>query len=231
MRILAFDSSAKSASVAILCDNRIIGSSFINTNITHSQTLVPMAEQLLNNTNLSINDIDALAVSVGPGSFTGVRIGVSVVKGIAMPLNLPCIGVSTLEAMAYNYIEKDCIIVSTMDARCNQVYNALFRFNDCKLERLCGDRPISISELEKDLENYKEKVILIGDGAKLCYDAFGYKYDNVYLAPENIRYQNAVGVAFSALTKEAVSAEKIMPTYLRLPQAQRELKKRLENEK
>ncbi|MGN1138845.1 MAG: tRNA (adenosine(37)-N6)-threonylcarbamoyltransferase complex dimerization subunit type 1 TsaB, partial [Ruminococcus sp.] len=116
MRILAFDSSAKSASVAILFDEKIIGSSFINTNITHSQTLVPMAEQLLKNTNLSINDIDALAVSVGPGSFTGVRIGVSVVKGIAMPLNLPCIAVSTLEAMAYNYIEKDCIIVSTMDA-------------------------------------------------------------------------------------------------------------------
>ncbi len=231
MRILAFDSSAKSASVAVLCDEKIIGNSFINTNITHSQTLVPMAEQLLNNTNLSINDIDALAVSVGPGSFTGVRIGVSVVKGIAMPLNLPCIAVSTLEAMAYNYIEKDCIIVSTMDARCNQVYNALFRFNNGNLERLCDDRPISISELEKDLEKYKEKVILIGDGAKLCYDAFGQKYDNIYLAPENIRYQNAVGVAFSAINKEAVSAEKIMPTYLRLPQAQRELKKRLENEK
>ena len=231
MRILSFDSSAKSASVAIVEDNKIIGSSFINTNITHSQTLVPMTEQLLSNTNLTINDVDVLAVSVGPGSFTGVRIGVSVVKGIAMPLSLPCIAVSTLESMAYNYMENDCIIASVMDARCNQVYNGLFKFKNGEIERLCEDRAVSIIDLENELKEYNQKVILIGDGAQLCYETFGNKYDNIYLAPENIRYQNAVGVAFAAFNKETVSAEKIMPTYLRLPQAQRELKKRLENEK
>ena len=146
-------------------------------------------------------------------------------------MNLPCIAVSTLESMAYNYMENDCIIASVMDARCNQVYNALFKFKNGEIERLCDDRAVSIIDLENELKEYSQKVILIGDGAQLCYENFGKKYDNIYLAPENIRYQNAVGVAFAAFNKDAVSAEKIMPTYLRLPQAQRELKKRLENEK
>lgn len=230
MKILAVDSSAKSCSAAVLEDNKVLGSFFINTSLTHSQTLVPMINDVLKNTCIDINDIDAFAVSSGPGSFTGVRIGVSAIKGIAMPLNKPCISVSTLEAMAYN-LSEDCIAVCVMDARCNQVYNALFEIKDNTVKRLCDDRALSIDNLLIELKELDKKLILVGDGAELCYNSFGKELNNIYLACENIRYQNAVGVAFAASNKPLISAEKLLPSYLRLPQAQRELKKRMESKK
>lgn len=229
MKILAFDSSAKSASVALTDDNKIIGSYFTNTALTHSRTLVPMAQNLLENTNTSIESIDVFAVSSGPGSFTGVRIGVSAVKGMAMPLNKPCASVSTLEAMAYNFIQENCCVISLMDARCQQVYNADFKIKDGKIIRLCKDRALSIAQLYEEIKTLEGKVILVGDGAQLFYNSIKELSDNFTLAPEHLRYQNATGVAFAALNKDTVSAGELMPSYLRLPQAQRELKKRTEN--
>ena len=231
MKILAFDSSAKSASVALIDDNKIIGSFFINANLTHSQTLVPMANQLLENTQTDLNQIDALAVSVGPGSFTGVRIGVSIVKGLAMTSDKPCIPVSTLEAMAYNYIQENCTVVAVMDARCNQVYNANFSINNGVISRLCDDRALAIDDLYEEIKTINDKIILVGDGAELCYNSYKEKYTNIFLASEHIRYQNATSVAFAALNKDKISAVQLMPVYLRLPQAQRELNKRLEIQK
>lgn len=229
MKVLALDSSAKTGSVALVDDNRIIGSFFINTALTHSQTLVPMIEALLKNTKTDINDVDVFAVSSGPGSFTGVRIGVAAVKGLAMACDKKCASVSTLEAMAYNYIMEDVIVVAVMDARCQQVYNANFMIDNCKITRLCEDRALSIDELCDELAEFDNKIVLVGDGAELCYNNYKDKLHNVYLAPEHIRYQNAFGVAYSALEKELMTAEELMPTYLRLPQAERELKKRMEN--
>lgn len=231
MRILALDSSAKAASVALVDDNKILGSFFINTSLTHSQTLVPMIDALLKNTNTNINDVDLFAVASGPGSFTGVRIGVAAIKGIAMPLNKQCVSVSTLEAMVYNYIQEDVIVVAVMDARCNQVYNANFKINNSKITRLCDDRALSIDELGNELKSYSEKIVLVGDGAEICYNQFKDTVNNVYLAPDHIRYQIAYGVAYAAFSKDTITAEKLMPVYLRLPQAERELKKRLENNK
>jgi tRNA threonylcarbamoyladenosine biosynthesis protein TsaB len=231
LKILAFDSSAKSASVALIDDNKIIGNFFINTSLTHSQTLVPMADELLKNTKTSLQDVDALAVSAGPGSFTGVRIGVAVVKGLAIAQDKPCISVSTLEAMAYNYIQEDCTVVAVMDARCNQVYNAIFNVNNSVITRCCDDRALSIDELLQELKLIDGKIILVGDGAELCYKHFNEELPNVILSAEHLRYQNATGVALSALSKNTISAEELMPLYLRLPQAQRELNKRLENNK
>lgn len=231
MKILAVDSSAKACSAAVVEDNKILGSFFINTSLTHSQTLVPMIDAVLKNTSTDINDIDAFAVSAGPGSFTGVRIGVAAVKGMAMSLNKPCVSVSTLEAMPYNIIFEDCIAVCVMDARCNQVYNALFEINDGKINRLCEDRALSVDELAHDLKHFDKKLILVGDGAELCYNSYKELFDNIFLAPDIQRYQNASGVALAAMTKEKISCEELMPTYLRLPQAERELKKRMENKK
>ncbi len=231
MKILAVDSSAKACSAAVVEDYRVLGSFFINTALTHSQTLVPMIDAVLKNTSTDLSSIDAFAVSAGPGSFTGVRIGVSAIKGIAMPLNKPCISVSTLEAMAYNLLDEDCIVAAVMDARCNQVYNALFEINSGTVKRLCDDRALSIDELDSELRNYNNRIVLVGDGAELCYNSFKENNDNIILSSENIRYQNAVGVAFSAFEKDMISAEELMPTYLRLPQAQRELKKRMESKK
>lgn len=226
MKILAVDSSAKACSAAILDDNRILGSFFINTALTHSQTLVPMIDAVLKNTRTDLSDIDCFAVSAGPGSFTGVRIGVSAVKGIAMPLDKPCVAVSTLEAMAFNVTDHDCIVCAVMDARCNQVYNALFDITDGKVTRLCDDRAVSIADLEKELKSFKSRIILVGDGAELCYNSFKEIY--VDLAIESQRYQNAAGVALASQNKKQISAGELMPSYLRLPQAERELKKKLE---
>ncbi|MGN1467165.1 MAG: tRNA (adenosine(37)-N6)-threonylcarbamoyltransferase complex dimerization subunit type 1 TsaB [Ruminococcus sp.] len=235
MRILAFDSTATAASVAVVEENKIIGEFFINTKLTHSQTLLPMAESLLNNTQLSVNDIDAFAVNAGPGSFTGVRIGVAAVKGMAMALNKSCVAVSTLESMAYNLKHTDCTAICVMDARCNQVYNANFKISGGNIQRLCEDRAISIDELTEELKGFNDRLILVGDGSMLCYEKMQDKLTASELASESLRYQNAVSTAFIALnlykSGKFVSASELMPYYLRMPQAERELKKRKENEK
>ena len=228
MKILAVDSSAKACSAAIIQDNKILGSFFINTALTHSQTLVPMIDAVLKNTNTDLESIDCFAVSAGPGSFTGVRIGVSAIKGIAMPLKKPCVSVSTLEAMAYNVMDRECIVCSVMDARCKQVYNALFRVSGGTITRICDDRALSIEALGDELKDYKEDIILLGDGAELCYNSYKELNINISLAIESQRYQNATGVALASTDKPQISAAELMPTYLRLPQAERELKKKSE---
>ena len=231
MKILAVDTSATAASVAVAEENKLIGEFSINTALTHSQTLMPMVDELLNNTGLSVNDIDAVAVNAGPGSFTGVRIGVAAVKGIAFPKNLPCVSVSTLESMAYNMLGNDCIVCSVMDARCSQVYNALFRVKGCTVTRMTDDRALSLTDLKNELRNINEKVVLVGDGAVLCSKFLGEELENIMLAPFNNRIQTASSVAYAAFEKinngETVKADELMPVFLRLPQAQRELNKKL----
>lgn len=231
MKILAVDTSATAASVAVAEENKLIGEFSINTALTHSQTLMPMVDELLKNTGLSVNDIYAVAVNTGPGSFTGVRIGVAAVKGIAFPKNLPCISVSTLESMAYNMLGNDCIVCSVMDARCSQVYNALFRVNGCSVTRMTDDRALSLTDLKNELQNINEKVVLVGDGAVLCSEFLGSACENIMLAPFNNRIQTASSVAYAAFKKinngETLTADELMPVYLRLPQAQRELNKKL----
>ena len=231
MKILAVDTSATAASVAVAEENKLIGEFLINTALTHSQTLMPMVYDLLKNTGLSVNDIDAVAVNAGPGSFTGVRIGVAAVKGIAFLKNLPCVSVSTLESMAYNMLGNDCIVCSVMDARCAQVYNALFRVNGYSVTRMTDDRALSLTDLKLELKNISEKIVLVGDGAVLCSNFLGSELENAMLAPFNNRIQTASSVAYAAFEKikngETLTADELMPVYLRLPQAQRELNKKL----
>ena len=231
MKILAVDTSATAASVAVAEENKLIGEFSINTALTHSQTLMPMVDELLKSTGLSVNDIDTVAVNAGPGSFTGVRIGVAAVKGIAFPKNLPCVSVSTLESMAYNMLGNDCVVCSVMDARCSQVYNAMFRVNGCTVTRMTEDRALSLTDLKLELQNISGKVILVGDGAVLCSKFLDSELENVMLAPFNNRIQTASSVAYAAFEKikngEALTADELMPVYLRLPQAQRELNKKL----
>lgn len=217
--ILSVDSSAVTASVALTDGKKVIKSEFINAGLTHSETLLPMIKRVMG--EYKISDLDAIAVTAGPGSFTGVRIGVATVKGLAFNDNIPCISVSTLEAIACNFLDEDCIVCSVMDARRMQFYNALFEIKNGKAVRLCDDRAISIDDLKNDLKKY-EKVIIAGDGARLCYDNLG--IDNIILAPEDKRYQCGRGVALAAENKEKISAAALMPVYLRLSQAERELK-------
>ena len=218
MKILAIESSAKAASVCIVQDGCVLAESFLNCGLTHSVSILPSVEWLLDITKLKISDIDRIAVSGGPGSFTGLRIGMSVVKGLAWSLDIPCVAVSTLLAAAKGAAHIDGIVCAVMDARANQVYNTLFEAKNGELSRLCPDRAISIPDLFAELSN-KENVILTGDGAQLCHKSFEGKFK---IAPEHLRYQRAVYVASLSENAEAISGKDLKPEYIRLPQAERE---------
>lgn len=233
MKILAVDSSAKTASVAVTDGETLISECFVNAGLTHSRTLMPMVDNALSQADMKIDDIDAFCVNAGPGSFTGIRIGVAAIKGLALCKDKPCAGVSTLEAAAYNFIDENCLVSVSMDARCNQVYTALFRCDNSKIIRLCEDKAASVDELCEELSAYDEKIYLAGDGAEICFNKFKEKLNNVVLSGENRRYQRAYGAALAALNNEELfsSSSSLAPVYLRLPQAERELKLRINKEK
>ncbi len=225
MKILAVDSSAKSASVAVAENGRLISECFVNNTLTHSRTLMPMVDNALSQADITLGDIDALCVNVGPGSFTGIRIGVAAIKGLAAADNKPCAGVSTLESIAYNFADESCIVCAAMDARCNQVYTALFRCDGTYVNRICYDKAVSVDELGEELSQYGEKIYLAGDGAEICFKAFGERLENVMISGENRRYQRAFGAALAAQkNNEFTDSALLAPVYLRLPQAERELR-------
>lgn len=225
MKLLAIDSSAKTASVAVTDGTKLLSECFVNAGLTHSRTLMPMVDNVLKQADLSINNIDAFAVNAGPGSFTGIRIGVAAAKGLALPQNKLCAAISTLESIAYSFVDDECVVCAVMDARCAQVYTALFRCSCGKVERLCEDKAVAISNLTDELSVYSEKIYLAGDGADICFEAMKEKITNVYLSAENRKYQRAYGTALAALNKNKFEDSSVLaPVYLRLPQAERELK-------
>ena len=219
MKILAFESSAVSAAVALIEDNKLVAQSFQNCGLTHSRTLLPMAESLLAGCGVPLSAVDAFAVAAGPGSFTGLRIGVATVKGLAFPSDTPCVGVSTLEAMAYNlegFSEEICCV---MDARAGQVYNARFRWQHDHLYRLCEDRAIRLDELAAEIASTPQ--IVIGDGADLCYTKLNSICPGLHLAPPHLRFASAYGVAMAALPVlqqgQGINAQTLDARYLRPP--------------
>ena len=239
MKILALECSAVPSSVAIIDGDKLLSEFYCNIGLTHSQTLMPMVESVLNATGLTVDDIDGLCISAGPGSFTGVRIGISTLKGLAAPLDKPCVAVSTLEAMAYGFKDYNGIVAAIMDARCNQCYCALFLCENQKITRLSDDLALSMEEFcDKIKETSKEKqlpTIAVGDGAALFMSNFGSELQNTLLASGGCRYQSARFVAAAAIPRfensKTISHKELQPIYLRLPQAERELKKKLEEKK
>ena len=228
MLILAMESTAKAASVALVRDGVLVAQSTQCSGLTHSRTLLPMAEDLLKNAGINLSDVDRFAVAHSPGSFTGVRIGVAAVKGLAWATEKPAVGVSTLEAMAWHGAAagEGSLVCCAMDARRNQVYNALFEIRDGSPVRLTEDRAISLADLIADLNADGRTPFLVGDGAHLCKVAM----DSAVLAPENLRMQSAWGVAMAAMDKPDASADALQPVYLRLSQAERERQARLKEQ-
>jgi len=237
--ILALESSAKPASVALYkSSGELLGQYFQNNEFSHSRTLLVLAESLMNNLSIKPSDIGLVAVSSGPGSFTGVRIGVSAAKGLAWGMDIPVCGVSTLEAMAYQTPVPGAIICPVMDARRNQVYNALFDWQNGSPVRLCEDRAISLEDLAHEYNRLNSPFILIGDGAVIAYE---YLSDNTsktkrmenhqrnthnkycQLVSGLLRYQTAYGVALAAMNSESMPASQLEPCYLRPSQAERQL--------
>ncbi|MDE7043015.1 MAG: tRNA (adenosine(37)-N6)-threonylcarbamoyltransferase complex dimerization subunit type 1 TsaB [Oscillospiraceae bacterium] len=224
MKILALESSAKAASCAVLSDGELLASAWQATGLTHSRTLLPMVEDMLNNSELSVQEIDAVAVAAGPGSFTGLRIGIAAVKGLAWAAEKPCIPVSTLEAMAWPLAHLEGNIICAMDARRQQIYNAVFLAEGGELTRLREDRAVSLEEAAADVGEMDGPMTIVGDGAGLCFDFLTARGVECRLAPVHLRQQSAVGVAMAAWRRrgENLSAQELTPVYLRLSQAERE---------
>ena len=229
MLILGLESSAKAASAALCRDGELIAQYSQCSGLTHSRTLLPMVEDLLRNTETRLDDVDAVAVACGPGSFTGIRIGVAAVKGLCWAAEKPAIGVSTLAAMAWNGVAagEGSLICCCMDARRQQVYNALFEIRDAKPARLVPDRAISLEELARELEKYEKRVFLVGDGAKLCYNRLGELGIAGTIATEPVLQQSAYGVCRAAEDEPVRPAAELLPVYLRLSQAERERQSRM----
>ena len=226
MTILAFETSAKAASAALFREGVLLGETYQNTGLTHSQTLLSMAESLMASCGITPAEIDAVGVAAGPGSFTGVRIGVAAAKGFAWGKQLPCYGVSTLEAMALSLGVWDGIVCSVMDARRNQVYNGIFRASCGTCTRVREDRAISLEELGRELQEIPGTIYLVGDGSELTHRTLKDTVPNLAPPPEHRRHQRASGVALAAAAQieggEVCDAASLTPNYLRLSQAERE---------
>jgi tRNA threonylcarbamoyladenosine biosynthesis protein TsaB len=235
MYILALDSTAIAATVALCDDEKMLSLSTIENGNTHSQTLLPMVEQTLSQFELRPTDVELFACSYGPGSFTGVRIGASTVKGLAFGTGIPCIGVSTLEALAENLVGFDGILCPVMNARRNQVYNALFECKNGVITRLCEDRAIALTDLDTELASLPSApVYLVGDGYDLAISALKASADRIRKTPVLLRTQNAYSVAQVARAQYErgvrTSDSELVPVYLRPCQAERERMERLEKE-
>ncbi len=224
MLLLALETSAKAASVALFRDGVLLGEHFQNTAVTHSQTLLVMAQDLVKQCGYTPQEVQAVAVAEGPGSFTGVRIGVSAAKGFAWGGEIPCCGVSTLEAMARTLGIFEGTVCAVMDARRNQVYNALFSVKNGEIDRITPDRAIALADLEAELQEIHTPIYLVGDGSILCRNTI--ELSNLILPPEHRMHQRASGVGLAALEKIAAGkpgdGASLTPNYLRLSQAERE---------
>ena len=237
MLILALDSTAQVGSVALCEDETLIAEYTINTGHTHSETLLPMVESVLKIAGYTVDDVDLFVCTAGPGSFTGVRIGAATVKGIAFGKNQPCIGVSTLEALALNGVVLNGILCPSMNARRQQVYNALFASDGTSLTRLCEDRALAITELGEELATKCPDlpVYLMGDGAKLVYDALSESLgERLVMLPERLIHQSGYNTAMAGLRlyRDGVRTTdfELAPVYLRPSQAERMRMEKLNNE-
>ncbi len=217
--ILSIDASAVTASAALTDGDKVINSEFVNKGLTHSETLLPMIKRVMG--GCSFESLDAIAITAGPGSFTGVRIGVATAKGLAFLNSTPCIPVSTLEAIAFNFENENAVICAVMDARRMQFYNALFKAENGNITRLTEDRAISLEDLREELKAF-DRVIIAGDGARICFENIA--LENCVLPDDELIYQNALAVSKAAKHNNKIPPKELMPVYLRQSQAERELK-------
>lgn len=230
MKILAVDTSANVATAAVVADGKLVAESILNHKKTHSEKIMPMIDSVLKDAEIGINDIDLFAVANGPGSFTGLRIGVSTVKALAHAADKPIVGISTLEAMAYNLFDVDGLISPIMDARRSQVYNAVYRFERGLLVEVTEPRALAIEEC---LDGFavEEKVYFLGDGVPVHEEIIKKTMgERAVIAPVTALLQRASSLAVLAELKfiegKSDTYQSLMPFYLRKSQAEREYEER-----
>jgi tRNA threonylcarbamoyladenosine biosynthesis protein TsaB len=217
---LGIETSGRTASVALIEDGIMLGQSSLLTAKTHSQVILPMVKKLIFDCDKEIGSIDKIAVGIGPGSYTGIRIGVAAVKAMSFSLGIECCGVSTLEGLAYNF-PSDGLVCSVMKARQNLVYTALFRFSDNKAHRILDDMLIEDGRLSEMLSEYGEQIVMTGDGA----EEFSEKFGNgcIKLSPMHLRHQNAAGICLASLNHDYCRPEMLEASYLQLVKAEKDL--------
>jgi len=236
LRILAIDTSSAVASAAILEDNKLVAEYILNNKKTHSQKIMPMIEELMKDSELSVGDIDVFAAAYGPGSFTGLRIGVATAKALAHAADKPMVEVSTLEGIAYNAVYSDVLLCPIMDARREQVYNAVYKRNECGgLDEVIAPRAISLEDCVNELIERKEKVLFMGDGVAVhqerIKEMMGSQADFALAPFLNQRAGSIAQLAyFKAQNGDTVSYLEFAPFYLRKSQAEREREEKLKNE-
>lgn len=229
MKVLSIDTSSVVATCAVLDENKILGEYSLNQNVTHSENLVPMIKEIMDGLNLKVNDIDIFAASVGPGSFTGLRIGIATIKSLAHVVDKPVVGVSTLEALAFNIPYFSGILVPIIDARRNRVFSGIYRWKDNKLINIKSPSPLELDELISTLKSYDEKILFNGDGTLVYKDKIMEKLNGrVYFSPISTNMPRASSVGELAIIKakegKTESYFELVPQYLRESQAQRSLK-------
>ena len=232
MIILALDSTAVTASAALWRDGALVAQYMLNSGHTHSTTLLPMIRHMLEMADVSVKDVDCIACSVGPGSFTGIRIGIATVKGLAFGTDTPCIGVSSLEAMAYGMKSVNGIVCPVINARRTQYYSAVFRVQNGEVTRLTDDDVILGADLDAVLGSYDEPIYLTGDGYE---SARGYvTHPQLMVTPGAYRWPAAFAVADAAASikmnapgETSFTPDDMVPVYLRKTQAEREREERL----
>lgn len=230
MQILSIDTCSVTATAAVVSDDRLVAEVVQNNGKTHSRNIMPMIECMLSQADISPDDIDCFAAAVGPGSFTGVRIGVATVKALAHATGKPCVAVSALEGLAYNVFPFNGIVCPIMDARRGQVYNALF--DGRNMSRITEDRVVSMEELLEELKGKTDAVIFTGDGVSvfenMIKEALG---ENAVISPRMQRLHLAASVAEIGERKfldgDTMTYDELKPLYLRLSQAERERMERL----
>ena len=229
MKIIALDSSGLVASVALLEDTGLVGEYNIQYKKTHSQTLLPMLEELKDQVELELSTVDAIAIASGPGSFTVLRIGSATAKGLAFAKDIPCVPVSTLKAMAYGHTGEDGIICCTLDARRKMLYAAFFECKNGKITRLTEDGQISAEEAAEIAAGCGKKLILAGDGAKILAERLEDK-NAEFVFPQDYDIIDSRGMLAAAEGEEEISSLKLLPRYLRKPQAERDREEKLKGD-
>ncbi len=221
LTVLGIDTSGKNASVSVCSETQMLAQYFVKTQKTHSQVILPLCQKMLDDLGLTVRDIDRFAVAAGPGSYTGLRIGISAVKALAFGLDKECSGISTLEAIAYNFSGMDGIVCAVMKARLDIVYCALFKISGDEVERLTDDRMLTRSELYEELKGYQERITVAGDAAEDFVS--GEDNKNFYLAPVHLRYQLASGICMSAIKKPGQKPGEINALYMQITKAEKDL--------
>ncbi|MEQ8198077.1 MAG: tRNA (adenosine(37)-N6)-threonylcarbamoyltransferase complex dimerization subunit type 1 TsaB [Clostridiaceae bacterium] len=234
MKILSIDSSTAVATVALLDDNKVLGEYNLNDKKQHSVLLMPMADKLLKDNGMKAQNLDGFVISAGPGSFTGLRIGLATIKGMSLGLNKPYISVSNLDGLAYNVVTFRGIICPVIDALRGNVYAAVYKSDGEKLEKLCDDCIISLEELGEELKSYEEPVIFIGDGTIKYENELKVLRDNVIFPPKHLNYTRAASLGELGIQRllkgERDDINNSAPVYLRKSQAEREYESRLKTD-